>query len=66
MVQPITSKAKINAISTLSNLIAELPLCTTWQVTHVTRDKRSMCARDLHTIAPGPLERTCWRQFTGQ
>ena len=22
--------------------------------------------RDLHTNAPGPLERTCWRQFTGQ
>ena len=22
--------------------------------------------RDLHTIAPGPLERTCWRQFTAQ
>ena len=20
-------------------------------------------ARDLHTIAPGPLERTCWRRF---
>ena len=20
-------------------------------------------ARDLHTIAPGPLERACWRQF---
>ena len=20
-------------------------------------------ARDLHTISPGPLERTCWRQF---
>ena len=20
-------------------------------------------ARDLHTVAPGPLERTCWRQF---
>ena len=23
-------------------------------------------ARDLHTIAPGPLERTCWRQFAAQ
>ena len=20
-------------------------------------------ARDLHSIAPGPLERACWRQF---
>ena len=28
----------------LSNLIAELTLCTKWHVTrHVTRDKRSMC-----------------------
>ena len=25
------------------------------------------CAtRDLHTIVPGPLERTCWRQFAAQ
>ena len=23
-------------------------------------------ARDLHTIAPGPLERTCWRRFGAQ
>ena len=23
-------------------------------------------ARDLHTIAPGPLERTCWRRFAVQ
>ena len=23
-------------------------------------------ARDLHTIAPRPLERTCWRQFAAQ
>ena len=23
-------------------------------------------ARDLHTIAPGPLERTCWRRFAAQ
>ena len=23
-------------------------------------------ARDLHTIAPGPLERTCWRRFAEQ
>ena len=21
---------------------------------------------DLHTVAPGPLERTCWRRFTAQ
>ena len=26
--------------------------------------KSARCvARDLHTITPGPLERTCWRQF---
>ena len=23
-------------------------------------------ARDLHTISPGPLDRTCWRQFATQ
>ena len=23
-------------------------------------------ARDLHTIAPGPLKRMCWRQFAAQ
>ena len=44
MVQPINWKAKINAISTLLNLIAKLSLRTTWHVTrHVARDKRSMC-----------------------
>ena len=38
------NKAQINLISTLSNLIAELSLRTTWHVTrHVARDKRSMC-----------------------
>ena len=37
------NKDKINAISTLSNLIAELSLRTTWHVSHVARDKRSMC-----------------------
>ena len=25
-----------------------------------------MCAHDLHTTAPGSLERTCWRQFAAQ
>ena len=42
---------KINAISALSNLIAELSLRTTW---HVARH----VARDQHRIAPRPLERT--------
>ena len=38
------NKAQINAISTLSNLIAELPLRTMWHITwHVAHDKRSMC-----------------------
>ena len=37
------NKSKINAISTLSNLIAELSLHTMWHTTrHVARDKRSM------------------------
>ena len=36
--------AKINAISTLSNLIAEPSLRTMWHVTrHVARNERSMC-----------------------
>ena len=38
------NKAQINAIFTLSNLIAELSLRTTLHVTHVARDKRSMCS----------------------
>ena len=65
MVQPI-NKAKINAIYTLSNLIAELSLCTTWHVTlHVACGKCSMCCmRFAHDCKP--LERTCWRQFTAQ
>ena len=54
------NKAQINAISTLSSLIAELSLRTKW---HVTWHLHVISARDLHTVAPGPLERTCWRQF---
>ena len=38
------NQAQINAISTLSNLIAELSLLTTWHVTrHAACDRRSMC-----------------------
>ena len=38
---------------------------------HVTHDMlhviSALCAaRDLHTIEPGPLERTCWRQFAAR
>ena len=55
---------QINAISTLSNLIVELSLRTKWHVTwHLHVISARCVARDLHTIAPGPLERTCWRQF---
>ena len=51
-------------ISTLSNWIAELSLCTKWHVTWHLHVISVWCvARDLHTIAHGPLECTCWRQF---
>ena len=43
-VQQYKNKAQTNAISTLSNLITELSLCTTWHITqYVACDKRSMC-----------------------
>ena len=52
-------------ISTLSNLIAELSLRTKWHITwHLHVISARSVARDLHTVAPGLLERTCWRQFT--
>ena len=54
-------KTKINAISTLSNLIAEPSLHTTRS--HVAHDKRSMCCTWFYKIAPWLLEHTCWRQF---
>ena len=54
----------INAISTLSNLTAELSLRTKWHViSHLHVISARCVARDLHTVAPGPLERACWRQF---
>ena len=49
--------------------MAELSLRTTWHIrdsmccTWFAHDCARCVARDLHTIAPGPLERTCWRQF---
>ena len=44
--------------------MAELSLRTKWHVTWHLHVKSARCvARDLHTIAPGPLERTCWKQF---
>ena len=56
MVQPI-NKVQIIAISTLSNLIAELSFRTMWHVTrHVARDKRSMCCYVICTrLCPGHL-----------
>ena len=51
-------------ISTLSKFVAELSLRTKWYVTwHLHMISARCVAPDLHTIAPGPLERACWRQF---
>ena len=51
----------------LSNLIAELSLRTTWHVKwHLHVISARCVARDLHTTAPGPLGRMCWRQFAAQ
>ena len=67
MVSTNKDKAKINAIPTLSNLIAELSLHS-YQVAicmlHVISTGCVAC--DLHMIAPGPLKRTCWIQFLAQ
>ena len=64
MVQPINN-AQINVMSILSNFVAELSIRTKWPVTWHLHVISARCfARDLHTIAPGPLERTCWKQFT--
>ena len=54
----------MNAIWTLSNLITELSLRTKWHITwHLHMISAQCVAHDLHTVAPGPLERVCWRQF---
>ena len=46
----------------MNSRLSELSLRTTWHVTwHVAHDKHSAVARDLHTIAPGPLEQ-CTRR----
>ena len=59
------SANQINTISTLSNLIADLSLCTKWHITwHLHVISARCVARDLHTVVPGPLEHTCCRQFT--
>ena len=51
-------------MSTLPNLIAELSLRFKWHVTwHLHVISARCVARDLHTVASEPLERTCWRQF---
>ena len=60
------SEAEINAISTLSDLIAELYLRTMWH-TKLVHTKSARCvAHDLHMIVPWPLERMCERQFAVQ
>ena len=42
----------------------ELSLRTKWHVTwHLHVISARCVARDLHTVAPRPLEYTCWRQF---
>ena len=56
------NKAKINAMSTLSKLIAELSLHTKWYTAGCTWWVLDV----LYVIAPGPLERMCWRQFAVQ
>ena len=57
------AQSQINANSTLSNLIAELSQVARC-MSHV---QSARCVTyDLHTIAPGPLERMCWRQFIAQ
>ena len=62
----MVSANKINAISTLSCLIAELslPYHVAHDMSHVI--SAGCVARDLHTIAPWPLERTYWRHFAAQ
>ena len=52
-------------ISTLSNLIAELSLCIMAHDMLLVMSARCV-ARDLHTIAPRPLEHACWREFAAQ
>ena len=49
----VHGSAKINVISALSNLIAELSLHTTWHITrHATHDKHSVCCtRFAHDCA---------------
>ena len=51
----------------LYQTIAELSLCTTWHITDMLHMiNTQFAARDLHTIVPGPLQRTCWRRLTAQ
>ena len=44
------------------------PVTVYWHLArHILHVISTLCvARDLHTIAPGPLERTCWRQLAAQ
>ena len=58
--------ARINATSTLSNLIDELSL--NYQVAHDTLHVIcDLCVgHDLHTVVSWPLEHMCWRQLVVQ
>ena len=60
MVQPM--KLSSNKCDLNSNLIAELSLRAKWHTTlHVIS---ALCvAPNLHTIALGPFQSTCWRRF---
>ena len=67
MVQPIKlssnkwdlNSVKVSSWAVPSYHVARNTRCCTWQ--------SAWCvARDLQTIAPGPLECTCWRRFAAQ
>ena len=53
---------QVNAIHTLSNLIAELSLHNMWHSACCTWEAPDV----MHTIALRPFERACWRQFKAQ
>ena len=55
-----------DAISTLSDLVCRTKpsYCVARDMLRVVGPK--VFAHDLHTIAPWPLERVCWRQFAAQ
>ena len=46
---PPINKTQINAISTLSNLIVELSLCTAWHENYTGNNDRCYCVPETHT-----------------